>query len=474
MTVVLTGHDLGRAAVVRVARDGEPVEIHQSAIERMTRSRAVVTAATERGDPVYGLTTAVGVLKRAAVSADAASDYSRRMIRHHVVGQGPAAAPDLVRATMLRLANAFAEGSTGVRPELAERLVAALNRGDLPRIRTLGSIGQADLAPMADLALAVFGDVPLDPGEGLALVGSNAFSTGWASLAIADTATLLEAAEVAGALSLEALAANLTILDPAIAEVRPYPGLQLELTRLRTLLEGSALWDAGVARSLQDPLTFRNLPQLLGAWRDVLDHVDRQLAIELNASQGNPIVVPTDERIISVANFEILPLAVALDYLRIVLASVLTATAERVVKLLDAPWSGLPTGLVSGTDSTDPGLSYLAIAGQSLAAEARLLAQPVSFEVVSTAHAEGIEDRSTMAPLAAARLDELVDRGRRLVAIELTVAGQAAQLRGRRLGRGTAHGLELVRSRVSYVEPGGMVPDVEPLLELIASGAIRL
>src|SRR6267378_8415918 len=283
MTVVLTGHDLDRAEVVRVARGGEAIELHQSAIERMARSRAVVRTAIQRGDPVYGLTTAVGVLKRAAVSADAASDYSRRMIRHHVVGQGPDAPPELVRATMLRLANAFAEGSTGVRPELAERLVAVLNGGDSPRMRTLGSIGQADLAPMADLALAVFGDVPLEPGEGLALVGSNAFSTGWAALAIADTATLLEAAEVAGALSLEALAANLTILDPAIAEVRPYPGLQLELARLRKLLEGSALWDPGVARSLQDPLTFRNLPQLLGSWRDVLDHVDRELAIELNA-----------------------------------------------------------------------------------------------------------------------------------------------------------------------------------------------
>jgi histidine ammonia-lyase len=374
---------------------------------------------------------------------------------------------------MLRLANAFAEGSTGVRPELAQRLVDALNGGELPRIRTLGSIGQADLAPMADLALAVFGDTQLEPGEGLALVGSNALSTGWAALAIADTATLLEAAEVAGALSLEALAANLTILDPAIGEVRPYPGLQIELARLRQLLEGSALWDRGAARSLQDPLTFRALPQLLGAWRDVLDHVNRQLAIELNASQGNPIVVLADERVISVANFEILPLAVALDYLRIVLASALTAVAERVVKLLETPWSGLPTGLVSGADPTDPGLSYLAVAAQSLAAEARLLAQPVSFEVVSTAHAEGIEDRSTMAPLAAARLGELVDRGRRLVAIELTVAGQAAQLRGHRLGRGAAGGLKTVRGRVPYVEPGGNVPDVEPLLELIAGGAIR-
>ena len=473
MTVSLTGRDLDRASLVRVARTAERVELAPEAVERMRTSRAAVEAAIAAGDPVYGLSTAVGVLKRVGIDRDAAGDYSRRMIRQHAVGQGPPASSELVRGTILRLANAFAEGSTGVRPILAERLVAALNDGETPDVRTLGSIGQADLAPMADLALALFGDVPLEAGEGLALVSSNAFSTAAAALAVDDAARLLDTLDVAGALSLEAIAARPTMLHEAIGVVRPYPGLQTSLARLRILLEGSALWEAATPRNLQDPLTFRNLPQIQGACRDVFDHVDGQLAIELNASQSNPIVVPADGSIISVANFEILPLVVALDYLRLVLASALAAAAERSVKLLEAPWSGLPTGLAPENGTSDPGLAYLGIAVQSLAAEARLLAGPVSFEVVSTAHAEGIEDRATTAPLAARRVAEMVRLGERIVAIELTIGAQATDLRGLRRGHGTEAAVAAVRSVVPFMGAGDFVPDVEPLVALVRDGALR-
>jgi histidine ammonia-lyase len=470
VTVVLTGRSLDREELVRVAREGAQVTLDPEAVQRMRATREVVDRALADGRPVYGLSTAVGVLKRVGVGADAAGDYSRRMIRQHAVAQGSAAAPELVRATMVRLANAFAEGSTGVRPVLAERLVAALNDNEIPVVRTLGSIGQADLAPMADLALALFSDLPLEAGEGLALVSSNAFSTASAALAIADTARLLDAMELAGALSLEAIAARPTMLHEAIGIVRPYPGLQEVLGRLRAHLEGSALWEAATPRNLQDPLTFRNLPQIQGACRDVLEHVDRQLQVELNASQSNPIVVPAEDAIISVANFEILPLAVALDYIRLVLATALSAAAERTVKLLEAPWSGLPTGLTPAADTSDPGLAYLGIAVQGLAAEARSLAQPVSFEVVSTAHAEGIEDRATMAPLAARRVGEMVGLGERIVAIELTVGAQATDLRGLRRGRGTEAAVGIVRGVVPFLGVDDMVPDVEPLVGRVRDG----
>jgi histidine ammonia-lyase len=159
--------------------------------------------------------------------------------------------------------------------------------------------------------------------------------------------------------------------------------------------------------------------------------------------------------------------------LRIVLASALGAAAERVVKLLETPWSGLPTGLSPNPDRTDPGLSYLGIAVQSLAAEARLLAAPVSFELVSTAHAEGIEDRTSLAPLAARRLDEMVGLGARIVAIELTVAAQAAELRGiEPRGTGTAAIAGAVRGFVPYLASGDVVPDVEPLSEAVRRGEL--
>jgi histidine ammonia-lyase len=471
MTVMLDGRSLRRDDVVRVAREGAAVALDPGATARMAEAHAIVLEAATAGGPVYGVTTAVGVLKRVAVTETDAAAYSRRMIRHHLVGQGEAAPADVVRAAMVRLANAFAGGTTGVRPVLPERLVKALNEGETPHVRRLGSVGQADLAAMADLALALFGDVELEAGEGLSLVSSNAFSTGWATLAVADARRLVETLDTSGALSLEGLGGNPAALDPVIAATRPYPGIVRTLERLRTLLDGSAIFEPGGARNLQDPLTFRNMPHLQGAARDALEHVERQLDIELNASDSNPVVVAKERRLVGVANFEILPIGAALDYLRIVLATVIGASAERALKLLETPWSGLPTGLVPDADTNHPGLSYLGIAAQALAAEARLLAQPVSFELTSTAHAEGIEDRTTMAPLAARRLAKQVALGERVAAIELTVAAQAAELRGRRLGSGTAAALKRIREVVPYLDADHEVPDVEPLVEIVRTGA---
>lgn len=470
MTVLLTGHDLSRADLVRVARDRERVELDPAAAARMAATRAVAERALAAGEPVYGLSTAVGVLKRVDVGREAAAAYARRMIRDHVVAQEPAASSELARGTALRLANAFAEGSTGVRPALAERLVDALNDDTVPVIRTVGSIGQADLAPMADLVGGLFGGADLEAGEGLALVSSNAFATAWSALAIDAAAGLLEALETAGALSLEALAANPGCLHPAIAVIRPYPGLAAALARQHQLLDGSALWEPGNARSLQDPLSFRNVPQVAGACRDALAHTDAVLAIELNGSQSSPIVVAAEDRLVSVANFEILPLAAAVDHLRIVLASALTTSAERSIKLLETPWSGLPTGLVEAADTSDAGLAYLGIAAQSIAAEARLLAQPVSTELASTSHAEGIEDRATNAPLGARRLAEQVALGARLAAIELVVAAQAADLRGRRSGRGTEAARAAVRRAFPHLGTGDRVGDVAPVVDLVRAG----
>jgi histidine ammonia-lyase len=475
MPVVLSGHDLVRADLVRVARGGERVTLHPDALARMAATRAVVEERLVAGDPIYGGSTAVGVLKRAGVPADEAGAYSSRLIRQHLVAQGDDASEAQVRGTMLRLANGFAAGHPGVRPLLAERLVDALNAGESPRIRVLGSVGQADLAQMADLASVLFDGIDLAAGEGLALVSSNSFSTSTSTLAVDDAWSLLATMEVAGALSLEGLAANPACLHPAIADARPYPGLQTSLANLGRLLEGSAIHQPGIARALQDPLSFRNLPQVLGACRDAFAHTDVQLTIELNASQGNPIVLLDERRVSTAANFEILPLAAALDYLRIVLATAVATSAERSVKLLETPWSGLPTGLAGSGDPADPGLSYLGIAAQSIAAEARLLAAPVSFELVSTAHAEGIEDRTSLAGLGARRLAEMVDLGARVVAIELTVAAQAVDLRApARRGAGTARAADGVRRHVPTLGGQATVPDLDALVQAVRSGAFTV
>jgi histidine ammonia-lyase len=473
-TVVLDGRSLTVQQVVAVARGAERVELAPAAVERMRETRAVVERALARGDVVYGMTTGVGARKKVGVPAEEAAAFNRALVANHLVGAGPDAPAEVVRATMLRLLNALASGTPGARPEIADRLVAALNAGEHPRVRLLGSIGQADLPAMGDLAHGLFSDVELQAKDALALLNSNAFSTGTAALATADLERLLEALDVAGALDLEAFGANLTLLHPAIGEVRPYPGLVESLARLRGLLEGSSLWEPGAARNLQDPLSFRCLPQQHGALRDVLGYARAQLEIELNASQENPMIVLEEDRIVSVANFEILPLAAALDFLRIALAPVLTSAAERLLKLLQGPLTGLPDGLAPRQGLAENSLGEHGVTAQGLTAEARLLAQPVSFELVSTTHAEGIEDRMTMAPLAARRLAEMVELGEALVAVELVIGCQAVDLRRpERLGAGTRRAHERVREVVPFLAEGDALrPDLEPVRELIRTGAL--
>jgi histidine ammonia-lyase len=473
VTIVLAGSALTIEQVVAAARGAERVELAAAARERMERARAVADQQVA-GAPVYGLSTGVGVRKRAQIDAAEQSAFNARLILNHLVGQGPVASEEIVRATMVVLANVLARGVTAAGPELAERVVDALNERRHPEVRMLGSIGQADLAPMGDLAYGLLGaDPALRPGDGIALLNNNAFATGMAALAVADYERLLDASLVAGALDLEGFAANLSVVDPAVARERPYPGLAESIAALRRLLDGSALHDDGVARNLQDPLTFRCLPQVHGAALDALRFARAQLEVELNAAQGNPLVDVETGRIVSVGNFDALPLAAALDLLRIALAPVLTSANERMVKLLQAPLSGLPEGLSERAGSAEDSLSEFGPAGQALTVEARLLAQPVSYELASTAHAEGLEDRATMAPLAARRLAEMVSLGERIVAIELLVAGQAVDLRRNRLGGGTERAYALVRERIPFKREQDPIPSsIEPLLELVRSGEL--
>jgi histidine ammonia-lyase len=472
MTVVLTGSDLTLDDVVRVAREGAEVELAAPAVERMREARAIVDEAVARGDVVYGVTTGVASRKRVSVTSEEFADFNRRLLRSHRVGQGPDAPDEVVRASLLRMANGFASGRAGVRPQVAERLLVALNRRESPRVRLLGSVGQSDLAPNADLAYGLFEDFPLEAGEALWLVNNNAFSTGWAALAVADAQRLLESLHCAAALDLEAFGANLSIIHPDVPGTRSYPGLRTAVEWLTELLEGSSLWEPDAARNLQDPLSFRGIPQVLGSVRDALDFVVGQLAVELNSSSWNPLVVLSERRLISVSNLDIAPLAAGLDFVRIALAPALTTANERQMKLLQAPFSGLPDGLAAREGLHEDGLAEFGNAGQALTSEARLLAYPVSFELASTTQAEGIEDRMTMAPLAARRLAEMVELGTGIVAIELVVAAQAVDLRRRvRLGTGTERIRGAVRERVPFTGEGRTIPpDLEPVRELVRSG----
>jgi histidine ammonia-lyase len=472
MSVTLTGSQLTLLDVASVAREGARVAFAKGALDRMARARSLVEATLESGSPTYGLTTGLGVQKRIALDRNDRG-FGWRQIAESRAGQGPHAPHDVVRAAMLVFANQLARGTTCLRPQLAQRLVEALNDDLRPAVRSLGSLGASDLAAMADLAHGVFAGSDLAPGEGLALINSSAFGTALAALALADATRLLDAADVAGALALEGFAANLSIIHPAIEKARPDAVLARTLARFRELLDGSYLWRAGAARNLQDPLTYRSTPTIQAAVRGALDHALSLLQIELNSAQGNPLVCLDEGLILSTSVYEVLGLAAALDYVRVALSSMLIAASERSVKLLDTPWSGLPTGLLAKGDP-DLGLSILAVTAQSLAAEASLLAQPVSFTVASSAGAEGIEDRATHLPLSARRLTEALDLGEGVVAIELLVSSQAVDLRGAPpLGRATGAAYGCVRQVVPGLKAGDAPPvDADPVRALIRSGVI--
>jgi histidine ammonia-lyase len=473
VTVALTGRDLTVEELVRVARVGEQVELTREAVERMHTTRAVVDEALARGDTIYGFTTGVGAKKNASVSPAESAEHNRLLVLNHRVGQGPPLPNDIVRAALARLANHLASGGPGARPELAQALVEALNSGRAPSVRSLGSVGMADLSANADLAHGAIPNFALAGAEGIALLNHNAVSTALAALALTDAAALLDSLELVAALDLEGFAANLSVLDPELVRVRPYPGLIESLSRVRAALDGSFLWAEGVARNLQDPLCFRCVPQVHGNARDAIAFALAQLAVDLNAHQANPLVVAGDDaRIVSVGNFDALPIATSVDLVRIALAPVLTCAAERAMKLLQRPLSGLPEGLAVEFGIAHDGLAEFGIAIQSIASEARLLAQPVSFELSSATQAEGIEDRATSAPLGARRLAEQVELGSRVAAIELVIAAQAVDLRGSRpLGRGTARVHTAVRELVPALTAGEAIPqDLEPIVGLVRVG----
>ncbi len=474
MSVTVDGERLTLPELIRVARGGERVALADGVAERIARGREIVERSLERDDAVYGMTTGLGASKRHRLGPGDLAQFNRALIENHRIGHGPPAPADVVRATVLRLLNGFARGTTGVRPLLAERLVDALNGGELPAVRLLGSAGMADLAPLGDLAHGLFADVGLAPKEALALVNNSSFSTALSALALADARELADSMTVAAALDLEAFGANLSTLHPAVGSLRPYPGLRAELEALRAALAGSSLWEPGAARNLQDPLSYRGVAQIGGALREALGYALGLLAIELNAQHDNPVVLLDEERIISAGCYEVLPLAAATDLVRIALAPALTAATERAVKLLQPPLSGLPGGLAEREGLNLGGMGAVSWSLHALTAEARLLAAPVSFELATTTPEEGIGDRISMAPLAARRLAEQVALTHRILATELTIAAQALDLRApARQGAATGAARRIVREHVAFAGAGAPYPvDLAPLAAAVADGAL--
>jgi histidine ammonia-lyase len=444
--------------VVRVARGDAHVELDPAARARMTAARAVVDRYAAEGLPAYGLTTGLGARAVEQLPAQAMSDFSRLTVLGRSHSVGPPLAREVVRAALLIRANGLARGGAGARPEVAELLVALLNRRVHPVIPSIGSIGAGDICLLAHVGLVVIGagraelrgevlsggdalaaaglePLELAPKDGLAIVSSNAVSTAGATLALVDGLTLLDAAQASAALSFEGFRANLSPLEERVATARPAPGQAECSAALRALLAGGSLAASG-GRRLQDPLSFRCVGSVHGSMAVALDLFRSALEPELSGAADNPLVLVEDDEIVSTGNFFTPALALAADAVALALAQVASLAAARTSRLLSSTLSGLRQNLAP-PGSTGAGMAPLLKVAQTLVAEISHAAAPATL-AFALGGDEGVEDAATGAPLATGRLSSQLERLRLLIALELVVAAEAVDLAAvERLGAGT-------------------------------------
>jgi histidine ammonia-lyase len=471
--------------VAAVARGHADVSLSDAARTRMTTSQEALARATAAGQRIYGATTGLGPNVGLSLPADD-PERARRILVGRAAALGPAATTELVRAAMLARIAGFAAGGSGVPPAVAETLVEMLRRGVHPVVPTIGSVGEADLATLAHLALPLvgLGHAELDgeildgaealrragiatpslaPRDALALCSSSAFATGAAALAAVDAARLLGAANATIALTLEGFAGNPTPLDPRVVAARPFPGHAWAASEIRTQLEGSALFEPDGPRALQDPLPFRCAAVVHGSAHEAVERLRAAVELELDAAADNPVVA-ADGTVLGSAGFDATPLAHALEGAALGLAAVGRASALRSMQLLDDRRSGLPAGLTPvGADRA--GLAVLGKPIGALFARVRSLATPVSLDALP--NALGVEDHASQAPLAASRLAELLDALARLLACELACAAQALDLRpARARGVGAAACYERVRAHIApLVDDRSLGDEVEALAD---------
>lgn len=430
--------------IVAIA-EGAPVVLDADARERIAASRAVVEQAIASGEPVYGLNRRLGAARDDAVEASEFAAFQRRTIANHRGGIGAPLSEVEARAVVAARLAGFTRGGAGVRPELADAYAGLLNAGVTPWIPARGSVGAADLTALAEVAAVVIGtgvvlrngeevpaaDALADAGlgpvelaahEALAALSSNALSVGVGSLAAVGARQLAEALDLVVALSLEAVGAagpagNLSPYSPAVADARGGDGQRASAQAIRAALEGSGLEAPDRSVSVQDPLAFRTAPQLHGALREAVGRLRAELEVELAARAENPVVDLPSGRLVSGGNFEALPLALALENLRLALAHVAEASERRTAALSLA----LAPARREGRTRL-PGL--LLYAAADAVAEVRQLAAPAT---LGSSTLSGVEDHATYAPLALRLLQRSLARTTEVVAIE---ALHAADLLG--------------------------------------------
>jgi len=497
-TIELTGTGLEPADVLAVARAEAPVALAASARDAIARSAEVVERLAASELPAYGVSTGFGSLASTPIPAARREELQRALIRSHAAGMGPAVEREVVRAMVLLRARSLAMGYSGVRPVVVETMLALLNAGLTPVVLEHGSLGASgDLAPLAHCALALIGEgevtdrdgrrlpaaqalaeagierVTLRAKEGLALINGTDGTLGMLLLAIGDLRRLVRVADVTAALSVEALLGTDRPFAADLQELRPHPGQAASAANLRRLLADSpivASHRTGDPR-VQDAYSLRCAPQVAGAARDALDHAQRVAAAELVSAIDNPMILP-DGRVESCGNFHGAPLGFACDLLAIAAAEVGAIAERRTDRLLDAARSqGLPPFL-SEDAGVNSGLMIAQYTQAAMVAENRRLAAPASVDSLPTSAMQ--EDHVSMAWGAARKLRVTVANLGRILAVELTCAARALDLRAPLApGPGTAAALAATRAVVPGPGPDRfLAPELAAVEELVASGRV--
>lgn len=462
--ITLDGERLTRDQLVAIAEARASVRLDPAALERAAAAARFVEDLVGRGRIVYGLSTGLGAnANRLLAGPEQARVLQRKLLFSHAVGVGRPLPTPVVRALMALRVNTLLRGHSGIRPQTLEALVALLERGVHPIIPEKGSVGASgDLAPLSHMALVLLGagraeyrgedldgaealaraglePVALSYKEGLALNNGTTLMAAYGTLALARLERLLKTADVAAALTLEAIAGRPEAFDARVHALRGQPGQIACAANLRRLFAGSTL--VGLPFEMapgektarpQDSYTLRCAPQVHGAVRDAAAQLARVLDVELNAVTDNPLLFPADDDVISAGNFHGMPIALALSYVKAAIPVLASIAERRVAKLVDACTNeGLPPFLVENPDGTDSGFMLVQYTAAALVNDLASRAMPASVYSVPTS--ANIEDHVSMGANEARHVWEMTFDLERVLALELLVAAQALDLRLERL-----------------------------------------
>lgn len=449
--IILDGTTLTLENTSRVA-EGERVSLSPVTLEKIEKSRRYVEQIIERDEVAYGINTGFGSLSEVSIPNDELRDLQLNLVRSHACGVGDPLPEKTVRAMMLHRSNVLAKGYSGCRPIVIDTIISMLNAGIHPVIPSRGSVGASgDLAPLAHLALVAIGEgeafyqgkrirggealklagiepLILEAKEGLALLNGTQAMTAVGCLSLFIAEKLAQAADVIGAMSLEALKGTPVAFDEKIHLVRPHSGQQASAKRLRELLQNSEIReshrDRGVDPRVQDAYALRCMPQVHGAVRDALTHARNVLEIEINSATDNPLIFVDQNEVLSGGNFHGEPVSLALDYAAIATANLGTISERRIERLVNPELSNLPAFL-SPQPGTNSGLMIAQVTAVSLIAENNVLAHPASVTNLPTSANK--EDHVSMGMTAALKFSQIVSHVEIILAIELLCAAQGLE-----------------------------------------------